>query len=447
VTAREVTRNAGRTIGSYAGQAPAVSSTPSRAEWWFVYVVLLATAAIPALSARYDILGQTTIQVFWSIAYVIAARQLLRMRTQVLPLLRRHAALWGLIALMFLSTLWSVTPNTTIIDSIELLGTTLIGLYIATRFTLPDFLRVLAVVFATIGALSFLLVFVNPGYGRADWGSGPWQGIFEDKNISGAMASLAIISQIVLLPLVKGRARWLLVAGLLLAGLLLLEANSATAFGDCAAVVIVTSAALACRSRRFGGFARFATTLGILLAIVAIAVFGVSSDSVYAALGRSSDLTSRSDFWPYLQQAIADRPLLGYGFDAFFQSPLARDYLAAFIVQAGGWTPYHAHDSYLQTLLDGGYLALALLIVLLLISIWRAIIYFGRERSTIGLWPLAIILFLTIGSYTETYYLNFNSLEWILFVAAIVYPTWKPASPVATAGWAKKNDRLQTRGT
>ena len=26
-----------------------------------------------------------------------------------------------------------------------------------------------------------------------------------------------------------------------------------------------------------------------------------------------------------------------------------------YVVQAGGWAPYHAHNSYLQTLLDAGY--------------------------------------------------------------------------------------------
>jgi exopolysaccharide production protein ExoQ len=437
------TRRPGLSSDSFNGRAAANADSPSAAEWGFVFTVLLAAAVIPGLTTKYGFPSQTVVQVFWSVAYVIAGRQLLMMRTQLLPLIRRYAPLWGLIMLMFVSTLWSVDSKTTMIDSIELLGTTLVGFYIATRFTLPEFLRIVAIMLATVSVLSLVIVFANPGYGRSNWGSGPWQGIFEDKNISGAMASLAIISQVVLLPMVKGRGRWLLVAGLLLSGLLLVEASSATAFGDCAFVVLAAFVAFACRSRRFGGFARFAAVLGLVIVIGSVFMFGLNIDTIYAMLGRSSDLTTRSDFWPYLQQAIGDRPLLGYGFDAFFQTSLARDYLQAFIVEAGGWMPYHAHNSFLQTELDVGYVGLGALISVLLISLRRAVIYFAQERRGIGIWPLAILLFLTIGSYTETYYLNYNSLEWILFVAAIVYARENRTVLVAaTAPARKQNDRL-----
>jgi exopolysaccharide production protein ExoQ len=416
------TRRPGSTGRVLKGAEAPQTGTPSRAEWWFVYVVLVATAVIPGLATKYNVLGQTQIQIFWSAAYVIAGRQLLLMRAQVLPLVRQSAVLCALLILMFASALWSVNPYTTVIDSIELLGTTVIGLYIATRFTLPEFLRIVAAMFATVAFLSVVTVFLNPGFGRADWGTGAWQGIYLDKNALGEAASLAIISQLALLPCIKGLGRWLLVASLLLTGLLLTEAKSATAFGDCTVVVIGVVAAFGCRSTRFGGMARFATVLGLVIGIASAFVFGLSIDSFYSALGRTSDLTTRADFWPYLQQAVGDRPVLGYGFDAFFQSPVAHDYLDEFIVEAGGWTPYHAHDSYLQTLLDVGYVGLAALVVFLLISFWRAIAYFARERSSVGAWPLAIILFLSIGSYTETYYLNYNSLEWILLIAAVVYP-------------------------
>ena len=33
-----------------------------------------------------------------------------------------------------------------------------------------------------------------------------------------------------------------------------------------------------------------------------------------------------------------------------------------------------------------------------------------------------MILTLTLGSYSETYLGNFNTIEWILFVAALLYP-------------------------
>ncbi len=438
------TRPVGLSRGSYKEQAATDSGAPSKAESRYVYVVLLATAVIPGLQEKYHLLNQTDIQVFWSLAYAMAGWQLVLMRKQVLPLVRRCAALWALLLLMFVTALWSVDPGTTIIDSIELLGTTLIGLYIATRFTLPTFLRIVAVTFTTIAALSVLLVFFKPGSGRADWGAGPWQGIYPDKNLLGAAISLVIISQVALFSSVKGRGRWLLAAAITLSVIVLIGSNSATAFANCTVVILAMLVASVWRSPRFGGFARFATVLGAAITIAAVVIFGLTPDSVFSALGRGSDLTGRTDFWRYLQDAVADRPLLGFGFDAFFQSSTGADYLSEYVVQAGGWTPYHAHNSYLQTLLDAGYVGLAALIALVVISATRALGYFARERNFVSMWPLAIILFLTTASFTETYYLDFNTLEWILFVAAIVYPLQRftAVTVVTRIDGRKGNDRL-----
>ena len=101
------------------------------------------------------------------------------------------------------------------------------------------------------------------------------------------------------------------------------------------------------------------------IAVVAVFGFGLTPASVFSLLGREPNLTGRTDFWPYLQQAIADRPWLGYGYNAFFRSGVALDYLQDYIVGAGGWTPYHAHNSFLQILLDSGYVGLASLGLLL----------------------------------------------------------------------------------
>ena len=432
-TAACSTKRARLAKASHEGEARAGRREPGKAECLFVYVVLLATAVIPGLKQNYNLLNQTEIQIFWSVSYVIAGRHLWVMREQVLPLVRRCAALWVLILLMFGSTVWSVEPDATIIDAIELLGTTLIGLYVAARFSLADFLKIVAIVFATAGSLSLVIVFFNPGWGRAYWGTGPWQGIYLDKNLLGASASLAIVTQAALFTSVIGRARSFVAAGLVFAFILLIGASSATAFVNCVIVLLAMLVASACRSPRFGGLARFATVLGLASAIAAVVISGLTPDSVFNVIGRDPNLTGRTDFWPYLQQAISDRPLLGFGFNAFFQSSTGNDYLSEYVVQAGGWTPYHAHNSYLQTLLDAGYVGLAMLIVLVVVSAINAIAYFARERQFTNIWPLAIILFLSSTSYTETYYLDYNSLEWILFVAAIAYPLQRSAAVAAGA--------------
>lgn len=143
-------------------------------------------------------------------------------------------------------------------------------------------------------------------------------------------------------------------------------------------------------------------------------------------------MTGRADFWPVLVEAIAARPFFGYGYAAFFRSSVSQDYLSFYVVEAGGWSPYHAHNSFLQVCLDTGYVGLCALLILILAGFIRAIKLYLRERDIVNLWPLLLILFLVLGSYTETYLGSFNTLEWILFVAAFLYPV--RASATSSSG-------------
>jgi O-antigen ligase len=344
------------------------------------------------------------------------------MRAKARPLFVRSAPLWAFLLLMCVSTLWSVEPGITFKNALELIGTTLVGFYIVTRFTLPQFMTIFALTFSTIALVSLGFIFGAPAHGRMDWGAGAWSGIYQDKNNLGAAAALAIISQVLLLAYSRGRARWIVFAGLLLFCGLLLGSNSATAFGSCAAVVAVPLSVMAWRSRKYAGISRILLVVGGLLVAMLVVAIGLTPDSVFSLLGRQSNLTGRADFWPYLQQAISDQPWLGYGYNAFFRSTVGAEYLSNYVIRAGGWSPYHAHNSFLQMQLDAGYVGLYSLIFLVATALKRGLFFIARERNPVALWPFAIVLYLVLGSFTETYFGNCNTIEWILFVVAFLYP-------------------------
>lgn len=394
-------------------------------ELWIVAAALLLTALIPGLSKyRGEDAGtsSSTNEIFWCLMYVATAIRLYTLRATVVPLFKRSAPLWIFVFLMFASVLWSVDPATTFTNAVELIGTTIIGFYIVARFTLPQFMGILALTFLAIALLSFGFIYGAPAHGRENWGGGPWEGLYQDKNNLGAATALAIISQVIFLAYSRGRTRRFVIAGLVLLCVLLVGSDSATAFGDGFLVVAVSLGLLVAKSPKFGGLARILMVALAAIAVVAVFGFGLTPASVFSLLGREPNLTGRTDFWPYLQQAIADRPWLGYGYNAFFRSGVALDYLQDYIVGAGGWTPYHAHNSFLQILLDSGYVGLASLGLLLVDGLRKAVVYGFREPGRFAPWPLAIILYLLLGSFTETYFGNFNTVEWILFVAALLYP-------------------------
>jgi exopolysaccharide production protein ExoQ len=385
-------------------------------------------------------------EVLWSLAYAIGALRLLAMNRELRALLSRSAPLLVFLVISLASTLWSVDPFVTLKNSIELVGTAIVAFYVVASLRLVEFLNVLAVFFAASGLASLALIFVSPGRARMFWGSGAWEGIYEEKNALGAAMALAIVVFLTLILRRGTKYKLLAVGGLILSVTLLVGSNSATALVDCVVVVAIGLVALACVSPSLGGVSRILAFLGAALAAAGAFAVGFDRDAVYAALGRTQGLSGRVDFWPYLNDAVNARPVLGYGYGAFFRSPVSKDYLSYYVIEAGGWTPYHAHDSFLQTCLDTGYVGLAALLVAILVCLFRAGAYFLRERDVVSLWPLLVTLFLVFGSYTETYLGNFNTLGTILFVTAFLYPIRaNAAQPEALPTWQARRAAVSAR--
>jgi len=83
-------------------------------------------------------------------------------------------------------------------------------------------------------------------------------------------------------------------------------------------------------------------------------------------IGRDAQLTGRVDLWLILPSYIAERPWLGYGFGAFWVADSAN---VSLIWNAVGWTPPHAHDGWLDALLELGVVGLALLCLQIILTV------------------------------------------------------------------------------
>ncbi|HMD02944.1 MAG TPA: O-antigen ligase family protein, partial [Candidatus Baltobacteraceae bacterium] len=350
-------------------------------EQWLV-LAMLSLTLLNAIQGKngFDHSSSFLNEIAWSIAYSVAATRLLSMKRELPALLAGSAPLLVYLVLCFVSTLWSVEPGITLKNSIELIGSTVVALYIVASLKLADFLSVLVVFFSASAILSLLLIVASPGRGRMFWGGGAWDGIYEEKNALGAAMALAII--VILSYLLRRRAKFKLAAAgaLALCVGLLAGSNSVTAILDCGAVLCIGALAIACVSPNYGGVARALAGIGATLAVAFAAAIGFNSDALYALIGRSQALSGRTDFWPYLYEAVKARPIFGYGYGAFFRSPASRDYLSYYVIEAGGWSPYHAHNSFLQACLDTGYVGLASVVFLIIAGIVRAIRFFMRER-------------------------------------------------------------------
>jgi exopolysaccharide production protein ExoQ len=157
----------------------------------------------------------------------------------------------------------------------------------------------------------------------------------------------------------QGRLFWLLLAMVGVTFLLLTRSRTATvAFGVALTVFLLQGASPAKKLFFCGLLVMLGAMLGVLW-------YGSDSHDGFLSaitMGRSeqqaedvSSLTGRIPIWGAVLGAVADRPMLGYGYGGFW-TPLRVEQFSSLF----DWTFMHAHSAYLETLLNVGILGLAL---------------------------------------------------------------------------------------
>jgi exopolysaccharide production protein ExoQ len=137
--------------------------------------------------------------------------------------------------------------------------------------------------------------------------------------------------------------------------------------------------------------------------------FGVK-DELVGRLGRDMTFTGRTEVWKVLLDLKTD-PVLGTGFCSFWSN---RDYLQ----QLPNWIAFSAHNGYLETYIDGGWIGIFFLSVLLLTSALRI----NRQLSYGGSFALvrfAVLVSTLIGNYSESNFGRMGPLWFIFLLCAI----------------------------
>lgn len=143
-------------------------------------------------------------------------------------------------------------------------------------------------------------------------------------------------------------------------------------------------------------------------------------------------LSGRQSIWDFANMEIAKSPIIGWGYQVFWLS--GPD--APSIREAPGWIKYmpNAHNGYLDTQIDMGYIGLILLIIFLFTSLHAV----GRVLNSdkIRAWNiLALMLFIILTNFLETGWLHAFERLWLMFLFAVaeVARYWKPLPSNAPA--------------
>lgn len=297
----------------------------------------------------------------------------------------------------------------------------LAGMALLLPKNMRHFSDVMAVVVLIVLATCYLGVFLLPEqaiHQTTDYIepelAGDWRGVFSHKNEASAAMVLFIFIGLFIARVRSARIGGLIVA---LALVFLLFTKSKTSIAMLPITLIVS--ALLTRIHR--------PSLGISLVLAVVVAFNVLSiGSIYFEPVRDlldmvltdTSFTGRTDIWQFALDRVAERPITGYGFAAFWGTKQVVYGMSGASIWAN--TAAHAHNAYLNLALTvgipGSILATLWLVVLPVVDFFRS--PDAPAAAPLKMLFLRVCLFAALGSCFESMLIEESTLGLFLFMAA-----------------------------
>jgi exopolysaccharide production protein ExoQ len=320
------------------------------------------------------------------------------------------AALLAMLAMA--STVWSLDPLLTLRRSVAFALAALFGLWFAARFPASRQLAILRVTMVVLAVATAAIVLLAPSIGldHTPGHAVDWQGVFTQKNACGRMMVLASAIFLFGPRLAPGS-----IVGLPLSLFVLVMSGSRGAWMIEGVIFLLWLGLLAARragARLLLVFAAVAPGAAAALAAATILLL----PRILLLLGRDSTLSGRTAIWAQVAHCIRQRPLFGYGYDAFWRGmtgpSLQIDAAVHFIVE-------HAHNGFLEIALELGAAGVALFLVSWLLA-WRRLLPFWLRGDIAPVaFPLAVLVLIVLYDLDEITLLIYNGLFWPLYVATL----------------------------
>jgi O-antigen ligase len=336
----------------------------------------------------------------------------------------RNIPILLVVMLTLVSLVWSVEPDLTFRRAVSFTATTIVAVYLATRFPPDQFLRLFAVAVGIGVIASLVTVVVMPDIGLHPRGGhldNAWRGVYGHRNRMGRVLALGAVAFLVLAIEADRRRRLLhfcMVAGCLF---LIVMGGSRTAWITSTLTVGGLAAFILYRRVHYSISFPVIMIGAILVGAAAVFIF-TNLGTATEAIGRDASLSGRTRIWQVVFEG-ANRPMLGYGFEAFWDSPIAAAILARQNVI--NFDPGNAHNGWIQIWLDFGFLGVGLVLLVLMNSLYRLYRWIVYAPNQLGLWLPGIYIFAFFQSLPGSF-IAAQSFVWVSFVMMTMYLTMPP---------------------
>ncbi len=315
---------------------------------------------------------------------------------------------------MWLSSAWSLDPDVTLRRSLLLSSFLLLACFVAYRYDFRQIITLLFLMTIVVMACSFYFILLDPSLGFNPDGRGA-RGAFLHKNTLGnflvvgiAVAVSALRQRIVPRPVGY--------AVLMAAITLLIMANSTTSMlvaGLMFGVFVIVLLKERLSFRLFAALVAFiAATLifGVMLLIANI-------DEFFLTIGRDATLTGRDVIWSYVLRMIQERPLLGYGYSAFWET----EPIVSYVTDTLQWSITHAHSGYLEMWLELGLIGMGLMVAFLVVTVFRAGFRPLPDHAMVFILPFFTAMI--VNDLVETHLFVYKHFGWIVMLVFVFVTT------------------------
>ncbi|MEO1791286.1 MAG: O-antigen ligase [Cyanobacteria bacterium J06629_19] len=374
-------------------------------------VELVLSGGADEISIEYE---NTYFRVVFPLLYLILIGLLSLRWRKVLAVIRCNWLIVALIVFTAVSFLWSDSPSLTLRRNVALVGTSFLGLYLASRYTFKEQLHLLGWLCGVTVASSIAFAVLVPQLGISVGShAGAWRGIFAHKN---GLGDAMVISSLTFLVLAidAQRRKWLMWSALAASVALVFLSESV---GSLLSLAVPLTAFPIYRSLRwrYSQLVPF-VLLVLLVSSVSAGWLWLNFDQVMISLGKDPSLTGRTEIWSLTIDSILRQPWLGYGYKTFWQDGLEGP--SAYVFRAmgvGEYLPPHAHNGILQLSLDIGVVG----VVIFLLGFWRCLltsIHWVRSGGNgLCFWPLLFLSYMVVTNMSESRILSYNSFDCVLY--------------------------------
>ena len=294
-----------------------------------------------------------------------------------------NAWLLGLYSWSTVSIFWSESKST-IMRASPLIWAFLLCGVIASRYL--DIQEVVELICKIVVFLALLSIVFQTFFPVRETVAPGWTGVYGEKNHLGIGMGVGIIAQL------ASSRRWTrmrLIETALFAVMLYLSQSTTSMIFTATTAIVYLIMRLQSRARPFA-IASLGTTLLMCLVFIPHLV-----ERSLAVAGKTTTLTGRDVIWRLTWQQWMTRPLLGFGFNSFWET---QDDL---IQQELGWNPRQAHNGFMEMGVTLGAVGVVLLLGVLISGGLLAARAWRRGHRTAALWLTLSMIALLVDNVTE----------------------------------------------